>query len=335
MSQRFICANSNQLYPPPAPGVGLSMSLAEYPVRSCTGKHAFISGPDDFALAPGRVVDASRMFEPDVSPYCFDLANRTLVCVSTLDISGATFFYQAQRQYARSVIKVPFDSLPEETESPALIFSIGRCGSTLLVRALQAAGVRTVSEPDFYTQAACHQPLDVSLRRVIAGATRLLPYSVIKLRLECNNAPLLIAGAFNSPRIMFILRDPVDWAASLRRLSRNSLDLGWAVGQLGRSLLALDELSRNYAVRICYYEEFRSLAPGTIADVLSWTGGSESVSTQALRSIAARDAQEGTIVSRASVRDVPDDLPFRDAFRREWSRMRPVELINRLQLKLL
>lgn len=311
------------------------MSLGEYPVRSCTGKHAFISGPDDFSLEAGRAVDASRMFEPDVSPYCFDLANRTLLCVSTPDISGATFFYQAQRQYARSVIKVPFDSLPEETESPALIFSVGRCGSTLLTRALHAAGVRTVSEPDFYTQAACHQPPDVALRRVIAGATRLLPYSVIKLRLECNNAPLLISGAFSSPRIMFILRDPVDWAASLRRLSRNSLDLGWAVGQLGRSLMALDQLTRNHAVRICYYEDFRSLDPSTVADVLSWTGGSESVSAEALQSIAARDAQEGTIVSRASVRDVPDDLPFRDAFRREWSRMRPVGLIDRLGLKLL
>ena len=311
------------------------MSLSEYPVVVCTGKHAFISGPGDFALAAGRTVESSRMFDPDVSPYCFDPANRTLLCVSTPDISDATFFYQAQRQHARSVIRVPFDALPDGPRAPALIFSIGRCGSTLLVRALQAAGVRTVSEPDFFTQAACQQPPDASLRGMIAGATRLLPYSVIKLRLECNNAPLLIAGAFASPRIMFILRDPVDWAASLRRLSRNSLDLAWAVGQLGRSLLALDELSRNYAVRICYYEDFRGLDHGTIADVLSWTGASGSVSTQALQSIAARDAQEGTIVSRASVRDVPDDLPFRDAFRREWSRSRPAELIDRLQLKLL
>jgi len=311
------------------------MSLGEYPVRSCPGKHAFISGPGDFALAAGREVDSSRMFEPDVSPYCFDRANRTLLCVSTPDISDATFFYHAQRQHARSVIAVPFDALPDGPDAPALIFSIGRCGSTLLVRALQAAGVRTVSEPDFFTQAACEQPPDASLRRVIAGATRLLGYPVIKLRLECNNAPLLLAGAFASPRIMFILRDPVDWAASLRRLSRNSLDLGWAVGQLGRSLVALDELSTNYAVRICYYEDFRALDPGYIADLVAWTGERGSVSAEALRSIAAKDAQEGSIVSRASVRDVPDDLPFRDAFRREWSRRRPAELIDRLRLKLL
>ena len=311
------------------------MSLIECTVRACTGRSAFISGPDDFSLDAGRVVEPSRMFEPDVSPYCFDFANRSLLCVSTPDISGAVFFYQAQRQHARSVIRVPFESLPDGPTSPALIFSIGRCGSTLLVKALEAAGVRTVSEPDFYTQAACVQPVDDSLRKGIAGATRLLPYSVVKLRLECNNAPLLIAGAFDMPRIMFILRNPVDWAASVRRLSRNSLDLGWAVAQLRRGLLALDALARNYAVRICYYEDFRELGLDYIMDVLSWVGWHGTISPETLRQVAAKDAQEGTIVSRASVRDVPDDVQFREAFQREWSRWRPAEVISRLRLKLL
>jgi len=311
------------------------MSVVEYNVRSCPGKRAFISGPGDFSLDAGRAVDSSRMFDTDVSPYCFDLANRSLLCVSTPDISGAVFFYQAQRDHARSVIKVPFESLPDGPASPALMFSIGRCGSTLLVKALEAAGVRAVSEPDVYTQAACEQPRDTSLKRPIAGATRLLPYSVIKLRMECINAPLLIAGAFSAPRIMFILREPAAWSASLRRLSRNSLDLGWAVAQLRRGLLALDELARNYVVRICYYEDFRELDVDYVTDVLSWAGSPGKLSAETLRRLASRDAQEGTIVSRASVRDVPDDFPFQDAFRREWSRWRPAEVIERLQLKLL
>ncbi len=313
----------------------ITMSLIEYRVQSCTGKLAFISGPDDFGLGPGRAVASSRMFDPDVSPYCFDLAGRSLLCVSTPDISDAVFFYRAQREHARSVIKVPFASLPRGPASPALIFSIGRCGSTLLVKALRAGGVRAASEPDFYTQAACGQPPDFSLQGSIAGATRLLQYPVIKLRLECNNAPLLITGAFEAPRIMFILRDPLDWAASLRRLSRNSLDLDWAIGQLRRSLLALDELTRSYAVRICYYEDFRELDAGWIADVLSWTGSPGTVSKASLQRIAATDAQEGTVVSRAAVRDVPTDLAFRESFARAWSRWRPADLIDRLQLKLL
>jgi|SRR5689334_4869218 len=311
------------------------MSVVEYRIHSCTGKLSFISGPGDFSLEAGRVVDPSRMFDPDVSPYCFDLAHRTLICVSTPDLSDAVFFYQAQRQHARSVIEVPYASLPDGPPSPVLIFSIGRCGSTLLVKTLRASGVSAVSEPDFYTQAACAQPTDGSLRRAIAGASRLLRCSVVKLRLECNNAPLLISGAFNAPHIMFILRNPLDWAASLRRLSRNTLDLSWAVGQLKRSLVALDQLCRHYPVRISYYEDFRRLDTAEIEHVLAWAGLQGRVSPAALRSVAGTDAQEGTIVSRSSVRDVPDDPPFREAFAREWSRHRPVEVIERLRLKLL
>jgi tetratricopeptide (TPR) repeat protein len=159
------------------------------------------------------------MFDSDVSPYCFDFDERTLLCVSTPDIAGATFLYQAQRHEARSVIKVPFDALPKARASPTLIFSIGRCGSTLLHRAFDAAGVRTVSEPDYFTQAAICARQDDALRNAIGGATELLPYAVIKLRAECNHAPLLIAGAFRAPNVIFVLRDPVDWAVSVRRLS--------------------------------------------------------------------------------------------------------------------
>ncbi len=211
-----------RLPPPHTP-----MKLSEHRVALRTPDVLRISGPGDFSLAPWRMVESTRIFDADVSPYCFDLENRTLLCVSTPDISKAVFFYQAQRRQARSVIAVPFESLPQSPASPVLIFSIGRCGSTLLAKALESAGVRTVSEPDFYRQAACSRPLDASLQVAINGATGLLPYPVIKLHLECNYGPLLIAGAFTAPRIMFILRDPVDWAASLRRVSRKRARARW------------------------------------------------------------------------------------------------------------
>ena len=49
--------------------------------------------------------------------------------------------------------------------------------------------------------------------------------------------------------------------------------------------------------------------------------------------LAARDAQEGSVVSRASFRDVPEDPAFREAFRSEWARVRPAALIERLGLR--
>jgi hypothetical protein len=311
------------------------MKLTEHGVRFRNGDRLSISNPDDFVLDGGRPADSSRIFDPDVSPYCFDLSNSSLVCVSTPDISREVFFYQAQRQYARSVIRAPFDVLPRGPSSPILLFSIGRCGSTLLVRALQAAGVRAVSEPDFFRQVAYYHSSGVSLQRLLAPATGLLPYSVIKLHLECNNAPITIAGGFAAPKIMFVLRDPVEWAASLRRVSRNALQPDWAAALLKTGLNALDQLTRSYSVRISYYEDFRKLTAEYLADLVSWTGGSARITHEQLLRVAANDAQEGTFVSRASLRDVAEDPAFRTAFAHAWKRSRPAELISRLRLRFL
>ncbi|NDP42457.1 MAG: hypothetical protein GZ089_07045 [Aromatoleum sp.] len=311
------------------------MTLTEHPVRLRIDSRISISQPADFILDAGHPVDPSRMFDPDVSPYCFDFDDRKLFCVATPAISGATFFYQAQRQHARSVIKVPFDALPEATASPTLMYSIGRCGSTLLNKAFEAAGVHAVSEPDFYTQAAYRQPADPWLREVLGRAAQLLPYSVVKLRADCCYAPLLIAGAFHAPRVMFVLRDPVDWAASLRRLSQNTVDPDATAAILRALLAALDPLTRHYAVRICYYEDFADLQEGYVNDLLAWMGSGARVSQAQLAEVAGKDAQEGTTYARDAVKNVPEDPAFREAFGLAWSKLRPVELIDRLQLRLI
>jgi len=49
--------------------------------------------------------------------------------------------------------------------------------------------------------------------------------------------------------------------------------------------------------------------------------------------LAGKDAQDGSIVSRTSLKDVPEDPAFRAAFRNEWSKVRPVALIERLGLQ--
>ena len=322
----------------PVPGVidrplrrKCQLSLTEHAVRLRILDPVSISQATDFVLETGRPVDRSRMLDPDVSPYCFDFDARKLFCVSTPDIAGATFFYQAQRQGARSVIKVPFDTLPEAPLSPTLIFSIGRCGSTLLHKAFEAAGVRTVSEPDYFTQAALHKPHDPALRSVIGRATQLLPYSVIKLRAECNNAALLIAGGFRAPRVIFVLRDPVDWAASARRVSRDPSPGG--IAALLRALLVgLDSLTRHYDVRICYYEDFRALTANYVNALLAWMGSDARIRPAVAAELADKDAQEGSIFARTSVGQVPDDPAFREAFRDEWGRARPTALIERLDL---
>ena len=307
------------------------MTLTEHTVRERIAIRTSVSQPADFVLESGRTADHSRMFDPDVSPYCFDFVERTLWCVSTPNIAGATFLYQAQRQFARSVIKVPYDALPEAPASPTLIFSIGRCGSTLLHKAFEAAGVRTVSEPDYFRQAALHRSRDDRLKDAVGSATGLLRCSVIKLHAECNNAALLVAGAFRTPVVMFILRDPVDWAASVRRVTRDGDPRRAAI--LLRVLLGgLDALTREYDVRICYYEDFRQLTAKYVNALLAWMGSDARIRPALAAELAVTDAQEGSIVSRTSLKDVADDPAFRKAFHEEWIKVRPAELIQRLEL---
>jgi len=225
------------------------MGVTEHEILARTTHPTSLSQPADFTLGPGRPVALPRVFDADASPYCFDLPNRLLLCVSTPDIAGSTFFYQAQRRQARTVIKVAVDELPDGNASPTLIFSIGRCGSTLLFRAFEAAGVAIVSEPDYFTQAALAGAHDRFLQTALGRATHLLPYAAIKLRLECNAAPLLIAGAFRAPKIIFILRDPVDWASSHHRQSRGTIGAAQWVTVLKGSLFALAQLASAYDVR--------------------------------------------------------------------------------------
>ncbi len=307
------------------------MEITEHAVRARTADRTSISQPADFELDAGHPVPERRMFDPDVSPYCFDFDERKLLCVSTPDIRGATFFYQAQRQRARHVVKVPFDALPEAPAARTLVFSIGRCGSTLLHKAFEAAGLSAVSEPDYFTQVAVRRPGDPALATVLGGATRLLPYSVIKLRAECNHASLLIAGAFREPRVMFILRDPVEWAESVRRVSRDATPADTAALLCG-FLAGLGALTRRYPVRICRYEDFRQLTASYVNELLAWMGSDARIRPATAAELASRDAQEGSVVARATLRAVPDDARFRSAFREEWAKVRPATLIDRLGL---
>ena len=308
------------------------MSLTEHAIASRIADRTSVSQPGDFVLYSGRPVDRSRIDDADVSPYCFDVAAQKLLCVSTPDIAGATFFYQAQRKNARSVIKVPFDALPETRRSPTLIFSIGRCGSTLLAKALEAAGVRTVSEPDYFTQAALLPAPSPSVQAAIGGATELLLFEAIKLRAECSFEPSFIAGAFPSPKLVFILRNAVDWADSVRRVTRAPRP-GVIATVLGAHLNGLEGLTQRYDVRVCYYEDFRVLTAKYVNTLLEWMGSRAHIRPAVASEVAARDAQEGSVMARARFAGVDDDLAFRDAFRREWDMVRPSALIDRLGLR--
>ena len=132
---------------------------------------------------------------------------------------------------------------------------------------------------------------------------------------------------------MFILRDPETGRRpcdALRPTTRTPLA---SPRCSPRCLSASDILTQHYDVRICYYEDFRKLTARYVNDLLAWTGTNARIRPAAAAELAARDAQEGSVVSRASVGEVPEDPAFREAFRDEWRAQRPAAMIERLRLR--
>ena len=85
--------------------------------------------------------------------------------ISLIEESPRPFFYQAQRDLARTAYLVPFEAAIELSTSTAahtstrtdlkstlFVQSTGRCGSTLLSKVLhELSGIHSLSEPDVYS----------------------------------------------------------------------------------------------------------------------------------------------------------------------------------------
>ncbi|HXQ39831.1 MAG TPA: hypothetical protein VN821_01090 [Candidatus Udaeobacter sp.] len=291
-------------------------------VSHCWKRYSIVS-PHDFVVGPPHKIDE---LPKDAVPYCFDFDRRCLICVAAPDVLDRPFLYQAQRERARSVVHIPYEELDDERSTPVLIFSPGRCGSTLFLRALQASGLPAVSEPDYFQQivSAVGSSLDRGSRQqLLRKATALLSRQlgtrapVIKLREQCNAAPLLISLAFSSVRIIFILRNPVDWAISRKRAFPMT-SAQRAVLILRRTLKAVDRLRSAHDVRICHYEEFAKPEVGYFRDVASSLGAASPIPEDAIRAVLASDSQEETALSRRSLAGNPVDRRYIEEFKALW-----------------
>jgi hypothetical protein len=316
---------------------GAARSMIESPVVSCLARRYDIVSPADFTLGPGREVAA---LPPQATPYCVDISRRQLQCVTTPPgIFDHPFLYQAQRESARTVIEIPFAGLPESDVTPALIFSPGRCGSTLLFRLLKAAGLPSVSEPDYFRQIGRMYVMDKSCgkeegQRLLRAATGILARTlgdsspVIKLHLESTRAPLLITKAFLSAKVIFIFREHRDWALSIKRAAPATSARN-AVIILKLMLTALNRLSQDFAVRICHYRDFSRPDAGYVRELASFLGRDVDVHEQLLQAVASRDSQEGTEKSRQNLDDAAVDPRFLPEFERLWEAERPASIIER------
>lgn len=191
----------------------------------------------DFILNCGREVSPDAVLaSPDWSLYAIDVETERALFVELpagTDLAQAAFVYMTQYALARRVIIMSLDqmvALSERVSLPenfGILFSTGRCGSTLASRILaQIPDVWSLSEPDVFENLAFARFLIPQGRMIelIRAATRLVfrpPVGrdirtfVIKPRSESIVQAPEFAKAVPQSRNVFMYRDAEGYVNSL------------------------------------------------------------------------------------------------------------------------
>jgi hypothetical protein len=190
---------------------------------------------DDEGPADPRLV----LREAGWSLYSLDAAGRKALFVQLppgIDLGAVPFAYATQFDRAERALRLDFETLTgladglPDPPGPVFIFSIGRCGSTLLSRMLgEVPGVFSLSEPDAPTNlAAARAVLRADEKAALARAVARLLYRppagtgrlgfVVKFRSFSifDMAPWITA--FPEARHLFLWRDAAGWANSMHML---------------------------------------------------------------------------------------------------------------------
>jgi hypothetical protein len=199
--------------------------------------------PSDFRLRDEGAIEPRTVLQnPNLTLYCLDLESREALFLETppdCDLTRAPFLYKAQYESALRAVSVPFTLLERLAEEvvidPArliLIYSTGRCGSTLVSRAYaEVAHVESLSEPDVFTQVlgvwGCDglngkEKTDLvrncTLLQCAPGKAKGANAWAFKFRSMVTTMWPLFYGAFPEARVVFLYRGVESWARSFHRM---------------------------------------------------------------------------------------------------------------------
>ncbi len=200
-------------------------------------------GPADFRARDEGLADPEIVLrDPNLTLYCLDMENRQAIFTETppeCDLRHAPFLYMAQYEHARRLVCIPYEALHRlaadvvmDSSRLILIYSVGRCGSTLVSRAYgQVTGVESLSEPDVLTQmlfawrtGGLGGPEEAALLRSCTllqcapGRARGASAWALKFRSEVTQMAPLLHTLFPKARLVFLYRHPEPWARSFLRL---------------------------------------------------------------------------------------------------------------------
>ncbi|PCE22681.1 sulfotransferase family protein [Paraburkholderia acidicola] len=291
------------------------------------------------AASPREVDDWQRYV-----PLCVDWREARLLYSRWDDDCAMTdvpFLYQRQRRTARWLLEVPFEHLDTSGRAthmaPTFIFSVGRCGSTLLSRLLAAVGEQAVSEPDVLTNVAHFDDdaeraaADGARERIVQNCVAAFEPAcgrkpIIKLRARCNRAVDVFLNAMPAAHYVFMCRNRDDW---VRSNSRAFGDSGEALADLLKA--SVEAFDRMHAASVdptlVWYEDLLADPVGALQRILPARTDLDTYRA-AIEQALGTDAQEGSNLSRASLAARVDDAGALAAFEACWREIRPERLLN-------
>jgi hypothetical protein len=201
-----------------------------------------IVSPSDFQYDVCGTIGLAEVWKnPRYSLYCFDPANQAVLFVESGDPAAtdrAAFYYQGQVENAVGLVSMSLDefhragdfvTLPDE--KLIFIHSVGRCGSTLISKVLQAVPtVHSLSEPDDLSQLVFFRTGgifgDEWMRRFIESSVnwRCKPrigdpaqFVALKPRSEIMVLADLMGELFPAARHFFLYRNAIAWMRTIYR----------------------------------------------------------------------------------------------------------------------
>jgi hypothetical protein len=305
------------------------------------------AAPDDFRLGGCCYTDSFSIVDNSIL-YCLDSAEERAYFTILDDVDAAyrsPFLYSAQYESAKHILSVPFERLSEFLDSsnlfPTLIFSIGRCGSTLLVSLLRALGAPAVSEPSVFRQ-LIRSVEDGQLlnRRLVTVAVQTCTASiaqhfggqpVIKLQSQCNYLIEAITYALPQYHAIFMFRESTTWARSMCRAF--FYEPRGLAHRLAADIKSYDWLAQNHSgVQLVWYEDLVDRPEEVLRQLGALTDPVSADTRRRIYEVMAADSQEGTGLSRQnlSTREFRPNTSMK--FRNEWKKVRPEALIERYGL---
>jgi sulfotransferase family protein len=282
-----------------------------------------LSENEDFiANRVGTLSDEVFFQNEGYSLYCLgpDKKSFTFVDGSNFDqLRKATFIYQTQYTEARNLLNVPIECLEQRTNkintNPIFLFSIGRCGSTLLYHLFQAVeDSLSLSEPDIYfhlykllkdkdvTESFVSDISYIATQNLIMGenfrsSTRL----IIKHRSQAFPIADLLTARMPGCKKVFLFRNPESWIASVRRTFNS--DITYAANhwiEMAKNYMHIEEQGIDFISLA--YEDFIKNPSAVFRDLLAKCDISESLSDAEVSQILENDSQENSSISRRKLK---------------------------------